>query len=125
MTPQQMVAECKVLIREVSSSEAAWLLKEGALCLDVRETDEFKAEHLPDAINIPRGILEFRIGDIPSLANKDATLLVYCKSGGRSALAALSLQRLGYGSILSIAGGIDDWKKSGLPLHNQVCSYVV
>jgi rhodanese-related sulfurtransferase len=114
MTPQQMVAECKVLIREVSSSEAAWVLKEGALCLDVREADEFKAEHLPDAINIPRGILEFRIGDIPSLANKDATLLVYCKSGGRSALAALSLQRLGYGSILSIAGGIDDWKKSGL-----------
>jgi len=125
MTPQQMVAECKVLIREVSSSEAAWLLKEGALCLDVREADEFNAEHLPDAINIPRGILEFRVGDVPSLADKDVTVLVYCKSGGRSALAAHSMQRLGYSSILSIAGGIDDWKKYGLPLHNQVSSYVV
>jgi rhodanese-related sulfurtransferase len=119
MTPQQMVAECKSLIREVSASEASWLLKEGALCLDVREADEFNSEHLPDAINIPRGILEFRIGDIPSLADKDSTVLVYCKSGGRSAMAALSLQRLGYNSILSIAGGIDDWKKSGLPLHNN------
>jgi rhodanese-related sulfurtransferase len=116
LTPQQLVAEAKALIREVDVAEAEQLLKKGVLCLDVREVGEHGAERLPDAINIPRGVLEFRIGDIPAFADKSNTLLVYCKTGGRSALAALNLQRLGYSSVLSIAGGLDAWRSRGLPL---------
>ncbi len=123
MTPQQLVAESKAQIREVNVAEAAWLLNEGALCLDVREVGEYETEHLPQAINIPRGVLEFRIGEIPAFADKSNTLLVYCKTGGRSALATFNLQRLGYSSVLSIAGGIEDWQKQGLPLVKDTNRY--
>jgi rhodanese-related sulfurtransferase len=116
LTPQQLVAEARAQICEVDVTEAARLLKEGVLCLDVREVGEHQAGRLPEAINIPRGVLEFRIGDLPVFANKGNTLLVYCKTGGRAALAALNLQRLGYSGVLSIAGGLDAWRSQGLPL---------
>ena len=123
MTPQQMVAEAKAQIREVDFAAAAQLLSEGALCLDVRETGEHEAECLPGAINIPRGVLEFRIGEHPAFADKSRTLLVYCKTGGRSALAAHNLQRLGYSNVLSVAGGIEAWRSQGLPLHTDATRY--
>ena len=123
MTPQQLVAESKAKIREVNVAEAAQLLNEGALCLDVRETGEHESERLPNAINIPRGLLEFRIGEHPALADKNRTLLLYCKTGGRSALAAFSLQRLGYSGVISIAGGIEAWRNQGLPLNTDATRY--
>jgi len=125
MTSQQLVAEAKAQIREVDVIEAAWLSKEGALCLDVREVGEYETERLPDAINIPRGVLEFRISELPAFADKSCTLLVYCKTGGRSALAALNLQRMGYSSVLSISGGIEAWRIHGLPLNKDTSRYGV
>lgn len=122
MTPQQLVAEAKGQIREVDVTEAAQLLKKGVLCLDVREVGEYEIEHLIDAINIPRGVLEFRIGEHPAFADKSKTILVYCKTGGRSALAAFNLQRLGY-SVLSISGGIEAWQKQTLPLNKDTNRY--
>ena len=118
MTPQQLVAEAKAQIREVDVAEAAQMLNKGQLCLDVREVGEFEIEHLMDAINIPRGVLEFRIGENPLFADKSKSILVYCKTGGRSALAAFNLQRLGY-TVLSIAGGLEAWQKQGLPLNKD------
>lgn len=123
MTPQQLVAEAKAQIREVDSAAAAQLLHAGASCLDVRETGEHEAECLPGAINIPRGVLEFRIGEHPAFADKGRPVLVYCKTGGRSALASLSLQRLGYSNVISIAGGIEGWHSHGLPLHTDTTRY--
>lgn len=123
MTPQQLVAESKAQIREVDVAEAARLLNEGVLCLDVRETGEHATECLPDAINIPRGLLEFRVGEHPALTDKSRTLLVYCKTGGRSALAAFSLQRLGYRNVISIAGGIEAWRNRGLPVLKDTNRY--
>jgi rhodanese-related sulfurtransferase len=123
MTAQQLVAEAKAQIREIDSSQAAMLLNEGALCLDVRESGEHEAERLHGAINIPRGVLEFRIDDHPGFADKNRTVLVYCKTGGRSALAALNLQRLGYRGVMSIAGGIEAWRNLGLPLQKDMNGY--
>lgn len=123
MTAQQLVAEAKAQIREIDSGEAASLLNEGALCLDVRENGEHEAERLHGAINIPRGVLEFRIGEHPDFADKARPLLVYCKTGGRSALAALNLQRLGYRSVMSLAGGLEAWRSQGLPLNRDTTRY--
>lgn len=113
MTPQQLVAEAKAQIQEVDASSAAQRISTGSVVIDVREPGEFEAGHLPNAVNIPRGVLEFKTGDHPALANKDAELLLYCKTGGRSALAALSLQRLGYAKPISVAGGFEAWVNAG------------
>ncbi len=123
MTPQLLVAEAKALISEVSPVQAAQMMQLGALCLDVRETGEHEAESLNGAINIPRGVLEFRIGDHPLLADKSRQVLVYCKTGGRSALAAVNLQRMGYRNVASIEGGIDAWRSQRLPLHKDSNNY--
>jgi len=123
LTAQQLVAEAKSQIREIDSGEAAALLKEGALCLDVRETGEHQSERLHGSINIPRGVLEFLISEHPELSNKERTVVVYCKTGGRSALAALNLQRLGYKGVISMAGGIEAWRTQGLPLHTDSNNY--
>ncbi len=123
MTPQLLVAEAKALISEVSPIQAAQMMQLGALCLDVRETGEHEAESLNGAINIPRGVLEFRIGDHPLFADKDRQLLVYCKTGGRSALATVNLQRMGYRKVASLEGGIDAWRSQRLPLHKDSNNY--
>ncbi len=123
MTPQQLVAEAKGQIREVDCATAVQLLSQGGLCLDVREGGEHEAERLQGAISIPRGVLEFRIGEHPAFADKSRAVLVYCKTGGRSALAAVNLQRLGYGNVVSLAGGIDAWRTQGLPTDKDTSRY--
>ncbi len=123
MTPQQLVAEAKGQITEIDCASAVQLLSQGALCLDVRESGEHEAESLHGAISIPRGVLEFRIGEHPAFSDKGRALLVYCKTGGRSALAAVNLQRLGYSNVVSLAGGIDAWRSQGLPLSRDTNRY--
>ena len=113
MTPQQLVAAAKAQIKEIDVNAAANLIGAGAMVIDVREPAEFEAGRLPNAVNIPRGVLEFRISESPVLANKDAQILLYCKTGGRSALAAQSLQQLGYAEPISIAGGFEAWVAGG------------
>lgn len=112
MTPQQLVAEAKTQISEIGVNAAAQHIAAGAVVVDVREPAEFSAGSLPNAVNIPRGVLEFKTSDHPALANKDADILLYCKTGGRSALATASLQRLGYTKVTSILGGFDAWASS-------------
>jgi rhodanese-related sulfurtransferase len=114
MTAQSLVAEAKQDIREIDVESAACRLEDGeTVVLDVREPTEFEAGCLGDAINIPRGVLEFRIGTVPSLADPGVPILVYCRSGGRAALAAQTLQRMGYSNVVSLAGGFEAWRASG------------
>ncbi|MES2406154.1 MAG: rhodanese-like domain-containing protein [Pseudomonadota bacterium] len=113
MTPQQLVAEAKTQIKETDANNAATRIDIGAIVIDVREPAEFDAGHLPNAVNIPRGVLEFKTGEHPALSDKEAEILLYCKTGGRSALASLSLQRLGYINPISMAGGFDAWVNAG------------
>lgn len=123
ITPQQLVAEAKAQIRETDVATAAKLLKEGVLCLDVREPAEYEAGCLPGAINLPRGVVEFRIGEHPAFADKTKQVVVYCKTGGRSALAVLNLQRIGFTNLVSLSGGVEAWGQQGLPLVKDTTRY--
>jgi len=111
-TTQDLVAEAKQHITEVSVETAKKLLAEGNIVLlDVREESEFAAGHIDKALPLPRGVLEFKIGSLPELADKTKAVLVYCRTGGRAAFASQSLQNLGYTNVLSIAGGFEAWQK--------------
>jgi molybdopterin/thiamine biosynthesis adenylyltransferase/rhodanese-related sulfurtransferase len=105
------IRQVKEQISEIDPSEVHGLLDEGVALLDVRETDEWDAGHLPGATHIPRGYLESRVdGAIP---DRDQRVVVYCASGTRSALAAKTLSDLGYGDVASMTGGITLWKDRG------------
>lgn len=122
MTAMQLVAEAKQKIREVDQTTGCSLL-ESALILDVREPAEYAAGCLPGAINIPRGVLEFKIDSHPMFqGRKDARILVYCQSGGRSALASETLQLLGYTQPCSLAGGFKAWSEAGLPVEKPTAA---
>ena len=116
LMPHDLVVEAKSQIKEVSCSEAQALLPKRVV-IDVREYDEFAAGHLPGAINIPRGVLEFKIGSVPEAARTDAPILLYCRTSGRAALSAVQLQRLGYADVLSMAGGYEQWEKDSRPVE--------
>lgn len=122
MTPMELVAEAKTQITEIDLPTAQAALS-GALLLDVREPAEFEAGRLPGATNIPRGVLEFKIGDHPQLSKKDADILIYCKTSGRAALAALNLKRIGYTNVRSIHGGFDAWSQAGLPVEKEATKF--
>ena len=113
VTAMDLVAAAKQNITEVTVDNAKNKLSNMSV-LDVREPAEFSAGHLPGAINIPRGVLEFKITAHPELQNKqDEDLIVYCQSGGRSALATVALNQLGYSKAVSMAGGFKAWSDNG------------
>jgi rhodanese-related sulfurtransferase len=85
------------------------------LLIDVREDREFEADHLPGATHLGKGIIERDIeGKYPDLQTE---LVLYCGGGFRSALAADSLQKMGYTNVISMDGGIRDWREKGYPLE--------
>lgn len=89
--------------------------KQNLLLVDVREADEFDVMHISGAINIPRGILEsaseFGYDETePQLANaRDQDVIVICRSGKRSCMAAYSLQQLGFNKVSSLKTGLRGW----------------
>lgn len=113
MTLQELIQQARAEIREIEVAEASGFMEQGPTVIDVREPNEYVVGFVPDAINIPRGILEFKLDSFPQLADRDKPVLVYCKSGGRSALAAQILQRLGFSNVASLAGGFDGWVAAG------------
>lgn len=114
VTPHDLVIEAKAQIKEVSTAEAQSTLT-GYTVIDVREYDEFAAGHLPGAINIPRGVLEFKIGTVGECADKDKPYLIYCRTSGRAALSTVQLQKIGYSKLVSMAGGFEAWAKEERP----------
>jgi glyoxylase-like metal-dependent hydrolase (beta-lactamase superfamily II)/rhodanese-related sulfurtransferase len=113
ISPQDMVAEAKEHITEVNVTTAKQLLSDGNIVLvDTREESEFAAGHIENALLLPRGVLEFKIGGVPELADKSKAVLIYCRTGGRSAMAAQTMQQLGYQNVLSMAGGFEAWQKA-------------
>ncbi len=111
---EKLVADAKKNITEIRPTDAATKMKSGdAVIVDVREKEEWDEEHIPDAIHMSRGIIELEIEEkFPDL-NK--TIITHCGGGGRSALAAESLQKMGYRNVRSMAGGFKAWKAVGLP----------
>jgi rhodanese-related sulfurtransferase len=120
-TIQQLLAEAKSRIREINADELRALQARGVPVVDVREPAEYAAGRVPGASNIPRGVLEFEVDGHPAvnctrdpaLAHRDQPIVLYCRSGGRSALAAEALQRLGFSEPLSLAGGYLGWTEGG------------
>ena len=113
LTAIDLVAQAKQNIVEIDIETAKRNL-ETSIILDVREPGEYAAGHLPGAFNIPRGVLEFKIGSHPDFQDKqDAHIIVYCQSGGRSALATEPLNRMGFHNAVSMAGGYKAWLESG------------
>lgn len=114
VTPHELVVEAKTQIKEVGTADAQALLGR-RIVIDVREYEEYAAGHLPGSINIPRGVLEFKISTVPACADKDAAYLVYCRTSGRAALSTVQLQKIGYTDVVSMAGGFEQWSNEGRP----------
>jgi rhodanese-related sulfurtransferase len=120
------VREALAQIREMQPDEAAGILAQperaGWSFVDVREPDEFAAGHLPGARNYPRGFLEVKADlEHPKrdawLAERDRPLVLYCGGGHRSALAAKTLQEMGFTQVVSLAEGWRGWTKRGHPVE--------
>jgi rhodanese-related sulfurtransferase len=119
MTATQMVAQAKTRIENLSVAQVAEEIDGGeALVVDIREPDERQRDgYIAGALAAPRGMLEFW-ADPSSPSHRDefqpgSRTILYCASGGRSALAAAVLQDLGYENVAHLDGGLNAWTASG------------
>jgi molybdopterin/thiamine biosynthesis adenylyltransferase/rhodanese-related sulfurtransferase len=108
----ELLRQVKDRIQEVDPADARKQMSNGAVIVDVRETEEFAAGHIPGARHVPRGYLESRIeGTVPDHSQH---VILYCASGNRSAYAARTMiEDLGYENVESMRGGITLWKDRG------------
>jgi rhodanese-related sulfurtransferase len=121
-----LVREALAEVREVTPDDVRALLdrpgRDGWAIVDVREADEFAAGHIPGARLVPRGFLEVK-ADLahpkrdPALADRKQKLVLYCGGGNRSALAARTLQEMGFEEVVSMAEGWAGWAKRGHPVE--------
>ena len=103
---EKLVTDAKKRVSEISAPDAAEIVKESdkVVLIDVREKEEWSEEHIPGAIHLSRGTIE---SDIEEKVPDGATMIIcHCGGGGRSALAADSLQKMGYENVWSLAGGL-------------------
>ncbi len=112
-TAHDLVAAAKADISEIPVSEAEAAIANADLLIDVREADEYHTGHIPGAINIPRGLLEFKLSNDPSMEDRGLNIVIYCKTSGRAALSAKAMKEMGYLHVQSITGGIDNWEAEG------------
>jgi rhodanese-related sulfurtransferase len=101
------------LSMEISVEQAAKLRENGAFILDVREQSEWDLFHIPGATLIPLGTLPDKLNSLP----KDKTIVVYCRTGHRSASGRDILLKAGFTSVTSMAGGVTEWQSKGLPVE--------
>jgi len=109
---QQLCNEAKREIQEIDVNELKRMQKSGDkfVLIDVREPDEVARGAIPGAVPIPRGVLELRIDQVTT--DKNASIVLYCGGGARSALAAWMLKKMGFKSPVSLAGGWKAWSES-------------
>ena len=109
---QKPQGQSAVLPTEVSVEQASIERDQGAFILDVRQPDEWQQLHIPGATLIPLGELPNRLNEVP----KDQKIVVVCRSGNRSAQGRDILLGAGYEQVTSMAGGVTQWQKQGLPI---------
>ena len=121
--PSNLVAKAKATIRECSVADIRNCLESDTILIDIREPVEFERGHIPGACLLPRGMLEFEVHGLVDkartdrdTAQEDLDIVLYCGTGGRSALAAETMAALGYRNVRSMAGGIVAWNQAGLPI---------
>jgi len=117
----QMVAATKKQIRTIKMDEFKALVDKGGagMVIDVRQEDEYADGHVPGAVNIPRGLIEFRIWKsvgFPDKTDMNKQMTLYCLTGGRCALATKSLQDMGFTNVTSVDMKFDEWVKAGYPV---------
>ncbi|WDD99222.1 rhodanese-like domain-containing protein [Thalassomonas actiniarum] len=107
-------------IKEISCQQLVSQLTQTAVIIDIRESTELESGTIPGAVHIPRGVLEMQIATHPMVAGEAEPLAklaqqdiyLYCQSGARSALAALSLQQMGFERVYSLGGGFNAWQQT-------------
>jgi rhodanese-related sulfurtransferase len=112
----RIVEDAKKRVRETTVDEVKAKMDRGEkfLLIDVREESEYAKDHLPGAVHLGKGIIERDIEQrVPDIS---AAMILYCGGGFRSALAADNLQKMGYTAVISMDGGIRDWRARGYPL---------
>ena len=111
-----LVEDAKQRIREVSVTDVKNRQEQQKdfILIDTREESEWAVDHLPQAVHMSRGVLEFKIEQ--AIPNKDTEIVLYCGGGYRSALAADNLQKMGYKNVASMVGGYRDWQQAGYEL---------
>jgi rhodanese-related sulfurtransferase len=111
-----LVAIAKTRVQEIAVAQAEQAIRDADVLIDVREADEYAVGHLPGAIHMSRGMIEFKMSGNPQLSARDLKIVMYCKTSGRAALAACALQEMGYLNVQSLAGGFDAWVNAGKPV---------
>lgn len=114
-----IVNDAKKRVSEVTVADVKAKLdrNENFLLIDVREDNEWEKDHLPQAIHMGKGVIERDIEQrVPAL---NAPMVLYCGGGFRSALTADNLQRMGYTNVLSMDGGIREWREKAYPLTRE------
>lgn len=115
---KQLMAEANAAVPKITPAETREMIAKGnTLVIDVRDAHEVeKSGKIAGAVNVSRGMLEFRADPESPYHDKafakDKTVIVYCASGGRSALSGKALKDLGYGEVFN-AGAFKDWAESG------------
>ena len=116
---QTLVKEAKTRIREISADQFSALQKAepAPVLIDVREDNEWEKGRIPSAIHVGRGVLEVNIES--RIPQKSTPIVVYCQGGGRSAVAADVLGKMGYTNVSSLAGGLAAYQAAGLPVDKS------
>lgn len=124
ITAKELCSKAKANVKEVDTDELQKAIEQGARVIDVREPAEYGQGHIRGAVNMPRGVLEMQLDQHPEVAGYDNALeriaekplYLICRTGGRSALAAESLQRMGLENVYSVEGGMSAWQEKKLPV---------
>jgi len=114
-TWKECVAEAKREVALLSVKEVKEKVdqEEALILIDVREPEEYQKGHIPGVVNVPRGVLEMTVEE--KIADPAAQIVLHCAGGGRSAMAALALKKMGYQNVASMEGGFNVWAQSGFP----------
>ncbi len=120
----QKVAAAKAATKVITMEDFHKLFenKNYDLIIDVREPNEYASGHLPGSINIPRGLLEFKVWKhigFPRNTDADKHIYLYCKVGGRAILSAKSLAELGLTNAVAVNMKVEKWKSAGYPLETK------
>lgn len=118
---KSFVADALTRVPEITCEEAHANRTRNAVFLDVREVDERALGTLPDAVALPRGLLEKHIGD--HVPDRSTPVYLFCATGNRSALAGDVLQKMGYANVYNLKGGIERWQHLGLPLDGVSAAF--
>lgn len=112
----EIVKDAKSRVKETTVDEVKKKLDRGEkiLLVDVREESEFAKDHLPGAIHLGKGVIErdieTRVPDVKT------PMILYCGGGFRSAMAADNLQKMGYSNVISMDGGVREWREKDYPM---------